>query len=109
MRATFRDHAMSDDGIIGWNCRAPAKNSNARSVIRQRHDAFIVGWMIATIFFPAARATGTTSNASQRCDFVCRLLRAAKFEGMTQSTCHKLLAAQYLSDSGTAYDFVSRR
>jgi preprotein translocase subunit Sec63 len=51
MRATFRDHAMSDDGIIGWNCRAPAKNSNARSVIRQRHDAFIVGWMIATIIF----------------------------------------------------------
>jgi hypothetical protein len=98
-----------DDGIGGSDCRAPEKNNDARSVIRQRHDAFIVGWMIATIFFPAAHAIGTMFNASQHRDFVCRSLRAAKFDDMIQSTCRKLLAAQYLSDNCAACDFVSRQ
>jgi hypothetical protein len=95
-----------DDGIVGSDCRAPAKNNDARSVIRQRHNAFIVGWTIATIFFPAAHTIGTIPNASQRCDFV---YAQRKFDDMIQSTCGALLAAQYLSDSRTAYSFVSRQ
>ena len=95
-----------DDGTVALDCRAPAENNDARSVIRQGHNAFIVGSMVATIFFPDAHAIGTTFNASRRCEFVRRSLRAAKIRRHDSKHCRERLAAQYLSDSHTAYDFV---
>ena len=62
--------------------------------------------MIATIFFPAARTGGTAFNASRRCEFAADRFAQRTFDDMIQSIRRERLAAQYLSGSYTAYDFV---
>jgi hypothetical protein len=59
--------------------------------------------------FSRSTHIGTTSNASRRCDFVCRSLRKQNFDDTIQSTRRELRAAQYLSENYAAYGFVSRQ
>jgi hypothetical protein len=65
--------------------------------------------MIATIFFPAARTIGTVSNAHGAVTLSADRFAQRKFYDMIQSVCRALLAAQHLSDSYTAHDFISRQ
>jgi len=65
--------------------------------------------MIATIFFPAAHTIGTAPPLHGTVSLFADRFARRKFGDMIHSDRHALLAAQYLSDSRTAYSFVSRQ